>query len=276
VAIREAGDRLDRLEALLAAVRAASEGPGVGGEGRGVRDEGLGVRGQGSGDREEGAGVSADAAQPDPGTEYSVLNTSPSAAPAEDVAEPVVAVGENPPPSAADAATSSSGLRDLFDIRLLQAYPDCFAPYQAFLSDWIRRELVPREKLGLAPAAGAPSIAAVEQPEGHYRLRWSWPEERLANQCTVAVCPAEPGPCDKPEQAAAVWRAEVSRHEGAEADGSRVIPVERGWEGSYVVVWAIVDAGFARFHSSPLVLGRIPSRSRWKWPRLFSGKPGNE
>ena len=177
-----------------------------------------------------------------------------------------------PSPAPAARAARPAGLGELFDVRLLRAYPERFAPYEAFLSDWIRREVLPLKKLGWAPPEGTPGFAPVERPEGYCRVRWAWPEERLADRSIVAVVGSEPGPGEDPERLEVHWRAELGREDWSVAGGSRLVPVERGWEGSYGVVWAIVDAGFARFHSAPLVLGRIPSRWWWKWPKRRAPK----
>jgi hypothetical protein len=300
-AIAEAADRLDRTGALLAALRRASATVAeVEAEGGRRKAEGGGAKAEGGAPPPDAArpgettaptliGVAAEPAAPQiPGTvpgddlEPAAAEGAPLAAadtaeeplPADlEGEEPVAAAQESEPaPSPSALPLPPSPLRDLFDVRLLRAYPDRFAPYQGFLSDWIRRELLPREKLGLTLPEGMPSITPVERPEGYYRLRWSWPEERLADRCVVAVAQAEPGAGEEPEGLEAHWRGEIGADEWSTTGGSRLVPVESGWGGSFVVVWAIVDAGFARFHSSPLVLGRIPSRWRWKWPKIRAHK----
>jgi hypothetical protein len=309
-AIAEAGDRLDRADALLAALRQASAAV-VEADGGGAPATMLGTvpapaKGGASppdaarpgetlaatlvGDAAEPAGpqipkspslqipgtLPGDDLEPAAaeGPLPSAGDTAEEPLPADREGEEAVAAAQEsepaPPPSALSPAPSS--LRELFDVRLLRAYPDRFAPYQGFLSDWIRRELLPREKLGLALPEGVPGITPVERPEGYYRLRWSWPEERLADRCVVAVAQAEPGAGEEPEGLEAHWRGEIGADEWSTAGSSRLVPVQSGWGGSFVVVWAIVDAGFARFHSSPLVLGRIPSRWRWKWPKIRAHK----
>jgi hypothetical protein len=309
-AIAEAGERLDRADALLAALRQASasvaeaEGGGApltmlamvpDSTQGGARPPAAAGPGETAAPTLVGEVVEPVVAQvpksPQPQVPGAMPgdNLGPAAAEgaplaAEDTAEeplpadlegegaaaPVQEPAPAPPPSA--RPLTSSSLRDLFDVRLLRAYPDRFAPYQGFLSDWIRRELLPREKLGLALLEGVPGIALAERPEGYYRFRWSWPAERLADRCLLAVVQAEPASADEPEGLEARWRGEIGADEWFAAGGSRLIPVESGWGGSFVVVWAIVDAGFARFHSSPLVLGRIPSRWRWKWPKIRAHK----
>jgi hypothetical protein len=305
--IAEASDRLDRAEALLAAIRqevAAGEAGQDGqlaGKAPGLHS-GDGGSGAPSPETAEPAAQAPEAPPPaaadaldeplpsdlegeEPPAPRSLLPASPSeplpsdlegeeaAVAAEGDLEPAPSsaagtpgtrvpgeAGWEPPPAV--PAVSPSPLRDAFDVRLLRAYPDRFAPYQEFLSDWIRRELVPREKLGLTLLEEVPGVAPAERPEGYYRLHWAWPEERLADRCVVAVLAAEPATADEPEGLEARWRGQISAEEWENAGQVRLIRGESGWGGSVVVVWAIIDAGFAHFHSSPLVLGRIASRWR--------------
>lgn len=194
--------------------------------------------------------------------------TATVAAPA--TAEPPVPAETPATAAIAELAARQAAVREQFDARLIRAHADRFAPYQAQLAEWIGSELLGPEQMGLTPVPDQAGLAPVEEPEGHYRVQWTWPEERVANECILAVCPAEPSAQDDPRQIEAHYRAAISREEWTSGGGSRLIPVERGWEGSAVVVWAIVDVGLGKFTSRPLVLGRIESRSRWKWTRLFS------
>jgi len=157
-----------------------------------------------------------------------------------------------------------------FDARAVRSQADRFAPYQTVLAQWLKSEVLPLEKLGLALPADQPALSAVEEPEGHLRAAWTWPAPRLSEQCILAVCPTEPKPGDDPEQLSAHWRESISAAENAANGGGRLIPVEKSWEGSSVAVWAVIDLGTQRLFSPPLILGQIEPRSRWKWPRLFS------
>jgi serine/threonine protein kinase len=194
---------------------------------------------------------------------------------------------EPAPPSAAEGAVPAAessrpgepaveppapppGFCEQFDARVVRTQAERFAPYQAILQQWLRSEVLPLDKLGLALLPDQPALSPVEEPEGHLRAVWKWPEARLSEQCILAVCAAEPPPGDDPEQVAAHWRESVAAAQWADDCPGRLIPAEKGWEGSSVVVWAVVDLGFQKLFSPPLVLGQIESRSRWKWPRLFS------
>ena len=250
-ALAAARERLGRSESLLAALGSAAEGSGEAAEGSDRSDR----------------SVRSDDARTD------VAEEAPDD---EAASEPEPAV-ETPPPeeSASGPAPPPPGFAEQFDSRAVRAQAERFAPYQAILERWLRSEVLPLEKLGLAPPPEQPALSPVEEPEGHLRAAWKWPEARLSEQSLLAVCPAEPQAGDDPEQIAAHWRESVTAAQyagtGAEADGSgRLVPVEKGWEGSSVAVWAVVDLGFQKLYSPPLVLGQIEARSRWKWPRLFS------
>ena len=219
----------------------------------------------------------------------SLLTALQNAAEENGEGEAAAATGENVPSAAQDgedadsaSATSSpqspaiappappAGLTEQFDARAVRAQAESFAPYQTILQRWLGSEVLPLEKLGLAPPAEQPALSPAEEPEGHLRAIWKWPEARVSEQCLLAVCPTEPKAGDDPQQLAAHWRESVSAAQWA-ADGSgRLIPVEKSWEGSSVAVWAVIDLGFRKLFSPPLILGQIEPRSRWKWPRLFS------
>jgi hypothetical protein len=130
--------------------------------------------------------------------------------------------------------------------------------------------VLPLEKLGRVAPADQPALGPAEETEGHFRAAWKWPEARLSEQCILAVCGTEPKPGDDPEQIAAHWRESITAEQWAVDGSARLIPAEKGWEGASVAVWAVVDLGYQKFFSPPLILGQIESRSRWKWPRLFS------
>jgi hypothetical protein len=163
-----------------------------------------------------------------------------------------------------------------FDARAVRAQPDRFAPFQAILGHWLQSEVLPLDKLGLAPPADHPALVPVAEPEGHFRAAWKWPDARFSEQCILAVCPCEPALGDDPQTLAAHWRESVTAEQWTIDGSGRVIPADKSWEGASVAVWAVVDLGFQKLFSPPLILGQIESRSRWKWPRLFARRSGPE
>jgi hypothetical protein len=160
--------------------------------------------------------------------------------------------------------------REAFDVRLVRDYADRFARYQTLLANWIRGEILPLDKLGLQAVPEQKGLTPVDDPQGNLRVEWVWPPEGRADRCILAVCPTEPGPDADPETVTTHWRETMDREQWTAGGCHRLIMAERPWEGSSVVVWAVLDAGFQTFYSPPLVLGRIESRSRWGWMRIFS------
>lgn len=247
-AVAAARERLGRSSWLLAALGNAAEGNGEGGPAN-RPPTGLPTAAP-----REGTPPAAD--------------ELPTCLPA-DHASTVPAPREGMPPGeSSHSPAPPPELCQQFDAGVVRAQAERFAPYQAVLDQWLRSDVLPLEKLGLAPPAEQPALSPVEEPEGHFRAAWKWPETRLAEQCILAVCPVEPKAGDDPRQLAAHWRECVSAAQWAEDGPGRLIPVEKGWEGSSVAVWAVVDLGFQKLFSPPLILGQIESRSRWKWPRL--------
>ncbi len=163
---------------------------------------------------------------------------------------------------------------ECFDVQAVRRAAERFEPQRALLAEWIRAEVLPPEKLGLQAAGGTESLEAVNEPEGDWRVQWTWPAPRLADRCLLAVCPAQPTAADDPQTVAAYLRLSIGRPEWDSGGSSRLLRSEEVWQGAYVVVWAIVDPGFGSFVSQPLVLGQIQRRSRWKWKglRVFASR----
>jgi hypothetical protein len=151
---------------------------------------------------------------------------------------------------------------DLFDARILRKYGDRFARYRSLLSQWTQSEVLPLEGLGLGRALGRASLFCVDEADGAYRVRWTWPQQRFADECLLAVCAREPGPQDDPRDLDVQYRLPLDRQNWESGGGSRVIHAKPEWAGSYVVVWAMVDLGFSVFASQPLVLGRLEGGKR--------------
>ncbi len=259
-AIAAARERLGRSAWLLTVLDNAAEGNGEAADGSNGFVGSDAAPSDAAGESEEGETTSA----------------PPTCLPADN-ASTVPAPREGLPPGDSSPAPPAPppGLAEQFDARVVRAQAERFAPYQAVLQSWLQSAVLPLEKLGLAAPAEQPALSPVEEPEGHLRATWKWPETRFSEQCLLAVCPVEPKAGDDPEQIAAHWRETASAAQWAADGPGRLVPVEKGWEGSSVAVWAVVDLGFQKLFSPPLILGQIPGlldsgRSRWKWPRLFA------
>lgn len=163
-----------------------------------------------------------------------------------------------------------SAFCERFDVRLVRACPERFAPYESLLARWIRSEVLSPERLGLRPAADRASVVPVDKPPGSHRVRFVWPEARFSDQCVLTICAQQPGPEAVPEETALLHRVCVDRQSWESGGNAWLLHTEPDWAGAYVVVWAVVDLGFRTFYSLPLVLGRLGDRSRWKWKGLRS------
>jgi hypothetical protein len=161
-----------------------------------------------------------------------------------------------------------------FDARLIRQFPDRFQSHQAALLKWIESEILAADVMGLVPAVGRASLAEVEGQKGDYRVRWTWPLPRFAEECFVAVVKTKPGVCDTPDDVSVLYQQALDRTAWEAAGGSRTLEADPAWEGAYAVAWARVDIGLRQYWSEPLVLGQlenIPARSKdspRRW-RLF-------
>jgi hypothetical protein len=96
-----------------------------------------------------------------------------------------------------------------------------------------------------------------EDVDSRCRTRWNWPNARFTDLCVLAVCPAEPTPGDDLRETPHHMRLRIERKGYEEGGGGRVLHVKQDWLGGYVAVAAVVDLGFEKFISEPLVLGRL-------------------
>jgi hypothetical protein len=163
-----------------------------------------------------------------------------------------------------------AGFHKAFDARVLRRHANEFARYRGRIEEWIAAEMLASREIGLAPPVARKALSHEPGNNGTFRLAWQWPEPRYSEQCIVALCRNLPARGDDPRQLAALIRLPVDRKSFEEGGGSRILHVEADWLGSYVVVWAMIDAGFHIFPSEPLVLGRldvVPAKA----PRRGSG-----
>jgi len=164
-----------------------------------------------------------------------------------------------------------SSFCELFDARIIRKYADRFSRHESLLSEWTRSKILPLEGLGLGPAVGRASLYCMDEAEGTYRVRWTWPQQRFADDCILAVCQHEPDAHADPRELEMQYRLPLDRRNWESGGGSRVIHVKPEWTGSWVIVWAIVDLAFQTFASHPLALGRLepgekgPGQARKAW-----------
>ncbi len=151
-----------------------------------------------------------------------------------------------------------------FDARIIRRFGQKFAPLHSLLTEWTRSEVLPLEGLGLRPAVGRASLYCIDEAEGAYRVRWTWPQQRFADECILAVFARQPDPEEDPWNLEVQFRLPLDRPSWESGGGSRVIHVLPEWAGSFVVVWAMVDLGFRVLASHPLILGRLDvGKKQW-------------
>ena len=173
------------------------------------------------------------------------------------------------------APCPAAGIRRAVRRRAVRAQAERFAPIRRFWTMAPQRGAAAGEARA-APPADQPALSPVEEPEGHLRATGNGRRPASRKSAFWPSAPRNPRPATTPSSLPPIGASTIPPHNGA-ADGSgRLIPVEKGWEGSSVAVWAVVDLGFQKLFSPPLILGQIESRSRWKWPRLFSRRSGPE
>lgn len=146
-----------------------------------------------------------------------------------------------------------------FDAEVIRRNAAAFGAHEAKLAEWVESEILPVGKIGLAPPLARRSIELESERDAALRVCWNWPEPRYSEQCVLAILKTAPTAGSHPQGVEALMRSKIDRKAWEDGGGSRVLHAAREWIGCYVAVWAIVDLGFRRFVSEPLVLGRIES-----------------
>lgn len=149
---------------------------------------------------------------------------------------------------------------ELFDIRHVQKYPGEFSQFRERLVAWIDASILDRELLGLRqPIMGN---AVRPMPGGTtFQVRWTWPSPRYTTKCLLKICPSQPGVDTSPDDVRAHQTFSLDREMYEKAGGYRRVVAKPNWLNSYAVVWAMIDLGFEKRYSQPLVLGRLGPRS---------------
>ena len=166
----------------------------------------------------------------------------------------------------------------IFDARLIRRHRELFAPHAERLRRFIEREILPLEGLKMGPALARASLLHVDDEQ--YQVRWTWPQQRFSDACILAICPQQPEAGDDPNQILVYHRLPIDRGSWEAGGGNRQIHAPPEWSEGIVIVWALVDLGFEKFVSHPLVLGRVcdaidaPARRRkgWSWFSTLRGK----
>jgi hypothetical protein len=162
--------------------------------------------------------------------------------------------------SAALLDNNRSTFHDLFDREMIRDICEQYSHHRPVVCRWVESEIVPATRSGLAPADGA----IEEIDAAHYRLRWTWPAERISDVCHLAVCPQRPQPNEGPKDVEARFAA-VFRREQYNPEAGFELEVSPEWNQHHVVVWAEIDLGFEVMYSEPVVLGQLQLVKKRRW-----------
>jgi serine/threonine protein kinase len=165
---------------------------------------------------------------------------------------------------------NSREFRKRFDLDLIRRHGKLPEPYREQLIRLIQEEILPLEKLGLKPfSLKRQSLTC--GPHDTCQARWTWPDRRFVECCYVALCRRPPAKGDSPRDVSLAGSLQTVTREQFEGGGCLVIHPRSEWDTGYVVVWALVDAGFQSFFSEPLVLGRLQIGPLGPGPRGCKG-----
>jgi hypothetical protein len=144
---------------------------------------------------------------------------------------------------------------DLFDSRIVRDYAEQFVPFRSVIQDWLTAKAAAREMLGLKPPLVGRAIHPGAGKSDTFRIQWQWPAPRFTDECVLGICRSRPATNSVPDEAA-MHRILIGR-KAWEAGGGYYTIRDPRWNGSYVVVWACLNLGFADHYSEPLILGRL-------------------
>ena len=152
-------------------------------------------------------------------------------------------------------AGQKSQFVELFDQDMVRTFSTQFAPFRSRLTDWVKTEILPRQKMGLREPQLEQPMTASPGRLGRWQFRWTWPPRRFTDQCLLAFCRRLPSGPINPREIAGHC-IPIDRRQWESSGAHFDIEPKPQW-GNYVAVWAEVNLGFDRLLSEPLVLGRL-------------------
>ncbi len=155
--------------------------------------------------------------------------------------------------------------RELFDTEMVKEICQKSPHHRNLVAQWVEREVLPLERIGLGISDSAITYS---EDKSQCDVAWTWPEERVSNDCVLQVRKDVPKPHSLPDEKLALYSATITR---ADFDSRRFYPlaVDPAWEGCYLCVWAVVDLGFQVFYSQPLTLGQLQIAAKPQRRGLF-------
>lgn len=154
----------------------------------------------------------------------------------------------------------ASGNRELFfrsfDQALIKDSAAVIAVHEQTVIAWMKEGILQVDKLGLKKNFATNSLNRIVSKPNSFQAKWTWPQVRFTQQCVITVSRQKPKADQTPETINAVFQQPVTREQYMAA-AQYVLHAREGWSGFYVTVWAIIDLGFTRLTSEPLVLDRL-------------------
>lgn len=164
-------------------------------------------------------------------------------------------------------ANDSKLFIEAFDANALIKDPEIYQEIFPQMVPWIENLILPTEANGLRPVFGRASL--LNEEDGTVSVRWTWMHPRFGNACVLGVSGGKLLETDRPEDISLVFQAEISRSQWEKSGSFFTLTPDPAWNGMQVIVWGIIDTGFQRFYTQPLVLGNldIKKKSWFKWKK---------
>lgn len=156
---------------------------------------------------------------------------------------------------------------EAFDANALIKDPEIYQEIFPQMIPWIEGQILPLETNGLRPVFGRASI--LNEEDGTVSIRWTWMHPRFGNACVLGVSGGKILDTDRPEDVSLVFNAEITRSQWEKGGSFFTLTPDPAWNGMKVIVWGVIETGFQRFYTQPLILGNldIKKKSWFKWKK---------
>ncbi|MBQ2821806.1 MAG: hypothetical protein IJF17_09515 [Thermoguttaceae bacterium] len=153
----------------------------------------------------------------------------------------------------------------LFNVNAILRDPEVYAPIFPQMEAWIRSFVLPLNAIGLRPVLGRASL--LHEENGSISARWNWMHPRFGSSCVLGVYGGNLLETDRPEDIQLAFAREITRSEWEKMGSFFSFRPQADWNGMAVIVWGVVDTGFVRLFTPPLVLGtlEIKKKSWFSW-----------
>lgn len=163
-------------------------------------------------------------------------------------------------------ANNASEFQQQFDANALLRDPESYREIFPAMESWITNLILPLDVIGLRPVFGRASLLTEE--DGSVSVRWTWMHPRFGNSCILGISGGKLLETDRPEDVTLVFQQEIIRNQWEKSGSFFSLTPDSDWNGMQVIVWGVVDTGFKRFFTQPLVLGSLEVRKKswfsWK------------